>query len=232
MYHQIDTPPKRGTSLRGLIVSPGSFARQMWVLRLLGYKGLSMRDLEPYLFGGKTGKVVGITFDDGYQNNLHNALPALKKYGFTATCYAVSSLIGGTNEWDKGKVAEKRLMNKDEWFTWLRSGMEVGSHTQTHADLTKLSDNASMQEIRDSKLKLEETLNTQVTHFCYPYGRFTPEHIEMVRIAGYTSATTTRRGRVLDNSSPFQCKRVLIARATSLLMFLLKIGTSYEDKKG
>lgn len=112
MYHQIDVPPPSGTPLRGLVVSPGSFDRQMLLLKLLGYRGLSMRDLEPYLKGEKKGKVVGITFDDGYQNNLHNALPILKKFGFTATCYAVSGMIGGTNSWDQGLVAEKPIMSE------------------------------------------------------------------------------------------------------------------------
>ena len=53
MYHQIDAPPARGSALRGLVVAPQSFARQMALLRLCGYRGLSMRDLEPYLQGEK-----------------------------------------------------------------------------------------------------------------------------------------------------------------------------------
>ena len=232
MYHQIDTPPKRGTSLRGLIVSPGSFARQMWVLRLLGYKGLSMRDLEPYLFGGKTGKVVGITFDDGYQNNLHNALPALKKHGFTATCYAVSSLIGGTNEWDKGKVAEKPLMSLDDWHFWLDAGMEVGSHTQTHADLNQLDAREAFAQISESKRQLQEALNCEVRHFCYPYGRFSEEHVRIVKDAGYVSACTTQRGRFTNGDSIYRLRRVLVARATTTLQLIAKLLTPYEDRRG
>jgi len=77
MYHQIDAPPPRGTPLRGLIVAPSSFAWQMRMLRLMGYRGLSMRELEPYIQGHKQGKVVGLTFDDGFQNNVQNALPIL-----------------------------------------------------------------------------------------------------------------------------------------------------------
>ena len=67
MYHQIDVPPPRGTPLRGLVVSPGAFARQMWLLKALGYQGLSMRELEPYLKGERQGRVVGITFDEVIQ---------------------------------------------------------------------------------------------------------------------------------------------------------------------
>ena len=61
--------------MRGLIVSPQSFASQMAWLKRLGYQGLSMPHLVPYLRGEKTGKVVGISFDDGYANNLDYALP-------------------------------------------------------------------------------------------------------------------------------------------------------------
>ena len=64
MYHQVAVPAARGTSFRGLTVHPKSFARQMrWMYRL-GYRGLSMRDLMPYLKKEKVGKVFGITFDD------------------------------------------------------------------------------------------------------------------------------------------------------------------------
>ena len=232
LYHQIDTPPKRGTSLRGLVVAPGSFGRQMALLSLLGYRGLSMHDLEPYLRGEKTGKVVGITFDDGYQNNLINALPVLKKHGFTATCYAVTSMLGGTNAWDHGKVAEKPLMTVDEWRIWIGSGMEAGSHTRTHADLNTLSDDAARAHIAESKTELQQALACDVRHFCYPYGRFRPEHAQMAKDAGYTTATSSRRGRVAPGDDPFSLRRVLVARATTLLHFYLKIATGYEDRRG
>jgi peptidoglycan/xylan/chitin deacetylase (PgdA/CDA1 family) len=232
MYHQIDVPPPSGTPLRGLVVSPGSFARQMWLLKLLGYKGLSMRDLEPYLKGERQGRVVGITFDDGYQNNLVNALPVLRKHGFTATCYAVSSMIGGTNSWDKGLVAEKPLMTESDWRAWLSAGMDIGSHTRTHADLTTLDASSAKDQIAGSKKELEQTMGCEVRHFCYPYGRYTPEHSAFVHQAGYVSATTTRRGFTHTGDDPMQLRRVLVAQATHLLHFALKITTQYEDRRG
>lgn len=232
MYHQIDVPPPSGTPLRGLVVSPVSFKRQMLLLRLLGYRGLSMRDLEPYLKGEKRGRVIGITFDDGYQNNLHNALPALKKHGFTATCYAVSGMIGGTNSWDHGRVAQKPLMTESDWRSWLSGGMEIGSHTRTHADLSQIGVDQAQQEILISKKELESTLGCEVRHFCYPYGRFTSEHSQMAMKAGYVTATTTRRGRVHFGDDPMTLRRVLVAQATHLLNFALKILTRYEDHRG
>jgi peptidoglycan/xylan/chitin deacetylase (PgdA/CDA1 family) len=232
MYHQIDEPPPRGTALRGLIVAPSSFAWQMRMLRVLGYKGMSMRDLEPYLRGEKLGKVVGITFDDGYQNNVQNALPILQKHGFTATCYGVSSMIGGTNRWDEGKVAQKPLMTLQDWRSWLAGGMEVGSHTQTHADLTTSDYSESVRQIQDSKSELEQSLGCDVRHFCYPYGHFRGEHAAMVEAAGYITSTTTKRGRASVGDDPFQLRRIMVARATNPFTFYLKVATQYEDKRG
>ncbi len=192
-----------------------------------------MRHLEPYLNGQRQGKVVGITLDDGYQNNLTHALPTLKKFGFSATCYAVSSMMGGQNTWDlKIGVTQKNLMTKDNWAAWIDAGMDVGSHTKTHADLTKLSALEAMQEIQGSKKELEKTLGYEVQHFCYPYGRFDASHVVMVREAGYHTATTTHRGRVTVEDSLFELRRVLIAHATTPIHLALKVASRYEDKRG
>ena len=230
MYHQIDAPSPRGTPLRGLIVAPSSFAWQMRMLKLLGYRGLSMRDLEPYLNGDQVGKVVGITFDDGYQNNLIHALPVLQRHGFTATCYGVSKMIGGTNRWDHGKVAEKPLMTLADWQAWRDAGMDIGSHTCDHVNLAELAPDAARDQIARSKSELEQTIGCEVRHFCYPYGSYRPEHMEMVQQAGYRTATTTQRGRVQPGTMRYKLPRIMVARATNSIQFFLKITTGYEDR--
>jgi peptidoglycan/xylan/chitin deacetylase (PgdA/CDA1 family) len=231
VYHQIDQPPPSGTPLRGLVVSPASFSRQMRALKLLGYRGLSMRELEPYLTGEKKGKVVGITFDDGYQNNLRNALPVLSKFGFSATCYGLSDMMGGTNSWDHGVVATKPLMTADEWRIWIKAGMDVGSHTRTHARLIDLSPTDAHQQIVDSKRELEQRLGCEVRHFCYPYGSFAPEHCVMVKEAGYVTATTMNRGRNQAGDDLYRLRRIMVACSTHLGLFLTKVLTGYEDRR-
>lgn len=232
MYHQVDRPEPKGTKLRGLTVSPESFASQMALLRMYGYCGLSMHDLEPYLSGERTGKVVGITFDDGYQNNRVHALPVLLKNGFTATCYGVSTQINGTNSWDEHLgVRQKSLMSRQDWLQWLQCGMEIGSHGRSHADLTTLNAIEAKEEIQTSKLELEAEFGCTVRHFCYPYGHYSKAHEVMVREAGYTSATTTNRGRVHVDHDPFALNRIMVARACNWLQFSIKILTAYEDKR-
>ena len=87
----------------GLTVHPRDFRRQMLWLRRLGYRGLSMSRLGPYLRGEKQGKVVGISFDDGYRNVFQNAMPVLDELGFTATNYIVARHLDGSNFWDQPK---------------------------------------------------------------------------------------------------------------------------------
>ena len=231
MYHQLDVPPPRGTPLRGLVVSPRAFDWQMAMLKALGLQGLSMQDLEPYLDGRKQGRVVGITFDDGYLNNHDHALPILRRYGHTATCYAVSHLIGRTNLWDEGVVAPQMLMGKEHWLRWLDAGMDVGSHTCHHIDLQVTDDAQALSEMQESKSVLESELGAPVRHFCYPYGRYHDRHAQMVRQAGYLTATTMRRGRVHDQHDPYLLPRVMVACSTYPWHMALKVLTDYEDRR-
>lgn len=231
MYHQIDASPARGTPLRGLTVTPGSFVRQMGLLRLLGYRGVSMTELEPYLRGDAVGKVVGITFDDGYRNNLEHALPILLRNGFTATCYAVSAPQHGRNAWDEAiGVPQKPLFTPADMRTWVEAGMDLGAHTRHHADLTAIGPEEARDEIAGCRQELEAITNREVRHFCYPYGRYTPEHVQMVKDAGYTTATTTHRGRAIAGDDLLELRRVLVAHSNHLLLFGAKTIGGYEDR--
>lgn len=201
-------------------------------LKLLGYIGLSMSRLQPYLAGEKQGKVVGITFDDGYLNNLSHALPVLLKQGFTSTCYAVSGLLGKTNTWDEHLgIAQTLLMNEVQIRQWAMAGQEVGSHTHSHIDLVATGSKESHIEIALGKTELESLLGQPVRHFCYPYGRYKSNHVEMAKELGFLTATTTERSRCHPRMNMLELPRVPVLRSTSLPVFWLKVATSYEDRR-
>ncbi len=232
MYHQIEAAPPRGAAFRSLYVSPPVFARQMAFLSLLGYRGLSMSALMPFLEGERTGKVVGITFDDGYLNNLSHALPVLNRHGFSSTCYAVSQLLGQTNTWDRATgIAQTALMDGAQLRQWLAGGQEVGAHTRHHVRLTQAGDSTCMEEIGLSKSELEQVTDSPVRHFCYPYGEYRPDHVAMARAAGFESVTTTQRSRCLAGEDMMQLPRVPVLHSTSLPLLWLKLGTAYEDRR-
>ena len=235
MYHQVDEAPAKGAAMRGLVVTPATFSRHMAALNALGYQGKSMGDLAPYLNGQRQGKVFGITFDDGYQNNLCCALPILQRYGFTSTCYVVANFVGQSNSWDLPRgVKQVPLMNAQELQTWIDAGQEVGSHTLNHANLAELTGFEQHVEIEQSKLKLEALVkqNGGVQHFCYPYGSLNKTALQYVKDAGYMTATTTVRGRAVSGQSDaLLLPRVLVSRTTSWMQLLLKCLSRYEDKR-
>ena len=231
-YHHTEQAPPKGFAMRSLWVTPSSFSTQMRWLSRLGYRGLSMSELVPYLRGEKKGKVVGITLDDGYQSNVSHALPILKQHGFSATCYVVSGRLGQHNEWDAALgMAKAALMSGEEMRAWVDAGMEVGSHTCSHADLSRLSLAEARHELLQSKSDLENLLQKPVTQFCYPYGHFSTEHEALVSQAGYEAATTTHRGRACATDRMTALPRVPVVRSTYAVQFLLKVLTHYEDSK-
>lgn len=232
MYHQIGEPNPKGTLYRGLTVHPRDFRRQMFWLRRFGYRGLSMRQLMPYVRGEKSGKVIGITFDDGYRNVLHNAVPVLEETGFSATNYFVVRQLGGGNVWDADEgVPHSDLMTVDEMRTWTAAGHEVGSHTLNHSFLSKLSPELAANEIRGSKTELERLLGSPVEAFCYPYGGESQALRRMVHEAGYSNATTTERGLVRSDEDVYGLPRIAVMRSTNIFRFLQKCMTPLEDRR-
>jgi peptidoglycan/xylan/chitin deacetylase (PgdA/CDA1 family) len=232
VYHQIAEAPAKGSAFRSLYVAPGAFARQMAWLKRLGYTGLSMSGLQPYLSGERIGKVVGITFDDGYQNNLVHALPVLIKQGFSSTCYAVSGLLGQINVWDQGMgISQVPLMDEAEVRQWVSAGQEIGSHTRRHVDLMSADEAGCRVEMAQGKTELESVLGQPVHHFCYPYGHYESKHVAMADELGFVTATTTQRSRCHAQTDMLQLPRVPVLRSTTLPVFWLKIATRYEDRR-
>lgn len=232
MYHNIDTPPA-GARLRGLYVRTGSFARQMWLLRMMGFQGLSMSAAMPYLRGEKQGRIAVITLDDGYLDALENALPVLRANGFSATCYFVSNRGGKDNIWDESVLnVTKPLMNDAQIKEWLAAGMEVGAHSRTHPHLPNCTDAELQSELTGSKADLEALIGAPVTQFCYPYGDYDARVMQAAQKAGYDAVTTTRRGRARPGDDLMQLRRLLITGNNMLYLFAIKMLTAYEDKRG
>jgi len=229
-YHQTAKPPRRGIPFRTFTLSPAAFRAQLQGLKLMGYRGLSMRDLEPYLSGEKTGKVVGITLDDGYLNNFEHALPILREFGFTATSFMVSGHFGGSNLWDQRVgVPAASLMDVAHLKTWVAAGMEVGSHTRNHVNLHETDDAMAREEIAGAKRDLESALGCEVRHFCYPYGLYHAHHAQMVRDAGYLTGATSDSTRVHPGNDPMLLPRISIFAETTVPLLMAQVATGFEE---
>jgi peptidoglycan/xylan/chitin deacetylase (PgdA/CDA1 family) len=92
------------------------------------------------------------------------------------------------------------FIGRDGRLTWDmvcemdRNGVLIGSHGLNHLDLTKCPDHELDDELQTSKAVLEQHLSRPVTHFAFPYGRFTKRVWDRALKAGYTHLFTIQLG--------------------------------------
>lgn len=227
-YHNV-APAPGNARFKLLYVHPDSFERQLWALRRLGLRGVSMSEGIERLRSGTVRGCVAFTFDDGYTDALATAAPLMKRYGFAATCYVVSDALGSYNRWDAEYVGERKpLMARGQLEQWLAAGMEIGSHSCSHPRLPQLPRAAMQQEIAESRAALHSMLGVPIVHFAYPFGHFTDETAELVRRAGYSSAVTVLPGVARASDDPLRLPRILVNGERSLWRYLLHVATPYE----
>ena len=233
MYHNIDNPPK-GARIPNLYVTPRMFRFQMWYLKAAGFRVLSIQNLVAAVDAGDARhNIAAITFDDGYMDFYKNAYPVLKRYGYPSTVYVVSKLVGKDNVWDAhNENIAKPLMDRKALIEISKKGVQIGSHTKTHPELTRILPGEQNEEISASKKDLEELLDHPVDTFCYPGGDYNEQVKEAVKMAGYHNAVTTRRGQVEKGYDPFALRRIPIKLITNPFSFLYKIHTDSEKRKG
>ncbi|KJR40338.1 polysaccharide deacetylase [Candidatus Magnetoovum chiemensis] len=234
-YHNISKPLKY-ISHQGLYVTPRMFDLQMRYLKFSGFKAVSLFEMLDILNGSYkyNSNVVSLTFDDGYEDFDENAFPILRKYGFCATVFIVSDLIGKTNAWDRGQMhSVKKFLMDWQRIRYLSSqGVYFGCHSKTHPSLVKIGKEQLEAELIDSKKDIEMRLDKKIDFFCYPYGDYNDHVKEEVKKAGYSLALTTKRGPIEPATDAFALPRVSIKLKTNPIFFAYKLHTNYEKRKG
>lgn len=181
MYHSV-TPYDQDPYL--VTVHPARFEQQMRWLQRRGLRGTSIRELLAARRHGSDRGFVGLTFDDGYADFCEHALPTLVRFGFTATVFVISDLLGGANSWDEAGP-RKILMTAEEISYVAGCDMEIGSHGRRHVSLVSASNSDLAAEVSGSRALVREVSGQEVAGFCYPYGHVDPLAVTAVRAAGY-----------------------------------------------
>ena len=218
MYHRIgDTSQDRRYS-----VSPPRFEKQMQFLSDHGYHVASLEAFTKALEGlvSLPDNSVVLTFDDGFQETFEHAVPILKQFGYPATFFLVTGLVGKTNEWIEHRgYPTARLMGWEEAQRLKVEGFGLGSHTVSHPRLTEIDWVAARKEIEESKRRLEDRLGVPVQFFAYPYGLFDSCIRDLVREAGYSAACSTRAGFNTAEADRFALRRLDIYGTDSTSTF-------------
>jgi peptidoglycan/xylan/chitin deacetylase (PgdA/CDA1 family) len=211
--------------------SPEVFLQQMRCLRQAGYHSIDLNEL---MSGFETGidlaKSVVITFDDGYQDFLTDAMPVLKQCGFTATVFLATGRIQQTS---------MRLEGVD-YLTWSdvrelhEEGIQFGSHTVTHPDLRCLGPEQIEYELGYSKEVIEQKLGVSVNSFAYPFA-FPEENTDFTRLLldelenqGFENGVTTILGRASLRHNRFFLPRLPVNSWDDQSFFRAKLEGGYD----
>lgn len=193
MYHSIDRDSS--PAFRSFVVPPERFNEQLAMLRSNGYHAVTVSDLARARRGGRPlpSQPVVITFDDGFADFYHHALPILSRYGLTATLYLVTGEIGGRARWlaPEGE-GDRQMLTWDQVREIAAAGIECGAHSVRHPKLDALPRAVAAAEIRWSKAMIEDRLGRPCATFAYPYGFYDAGVRRLVRRAGFTSACAVR----------------------------------------
>jgi peptidoglycan/xylan/chitin deacetylase (PgdA/CDA1 family) len=162
-----------------------------------------------------TGRLA-ITLDDGYKGNATNAAPLLERHGERA-CFFVTTQYVGTDYvpfWDAEKKIQSRWMTWDEVRSLRTRGHDVGSHTETHADLGVISKDDARREIAGGSSRLDSELGEHSGLFAYPFGgrkNMSEENQSVLKELGLRCSLSAYGGTVRAGDDPLRLKRITIS---------------------
>lgn len=211
-----------------LAVSPAQFTAHMEALAAADVEVVNIDEALGLLTEGMTERYVCVTFDDGYLDNLTNAVPVLERLDLPARIYLATAVTDGVAGF-AWYAEQPPLLSWDEVRDLARTELfSFGAQTRTHPVLPRLADEEAWEEIAGSKLELEARLGESVSTFCYPGGIFQEREIEYVRKAGYVAGLTCEPG-VNNASQPAETLfRTMIDRRDSASDFRAKIAGYYD----
>jgi peptidoglycan/xylan/chitin deacetylase (PgdA/CDA1 family) len=124
-----------------------------------------------------------LTFDDGFKSNLYIA-EELAKRNLKGTFFIIKDQ----------SLSSPKYLNKQEIKEVDQLGMEIGSHSCTHRHMNRLKKAVMIQELRESKIFLEDLLGKPIYSMAYPGGHFGAREIKASLEEGYLINRTVITG--------------------------------------
>lgn len=144
---------------------------------------------------------ITLTFDDGLVSDFAVAFPVLIFYGLKATFFVTANNIGQDGYCNMQQIREMAT-----------AGMEIGSHGLTHQYLTAMSEHDAIEEIKDSKHRIEDIIGAEVVSYAPVGGHYSNWMVTSAQDAGYMAFASMIPGRTYINNSFVLLRRNHIQR--------------------
>lgn len=138
-------------------------------------------------------RMIAITFDDGYGENLDWAIPELVRRNIPCTYFVTTDNVEHELPFQHDVKRNRPLRPNtiSEIQAIADAGIQIGGHTQTHLDLGKEWPVERLRaELCDSRKKLQDWTGQPIDFFAIPYGlqcNITQAAIDIIAEAGYRS---------------------------------------------
>lgn len=157
---------------------------------------------------------LAFSFDDGFASNVRTA-GLLTEFGVTG-CFFVPTDFIGTPTVERARALfgyaagiDEPAMTWDDLDALAAAGHEIGNHTRSHRQLSKLGDAELADEIGTAAEVLRERFGAE-PHFAWPFGRFTHMSAEAARLVfdlGHRSCASAVRGAHAGSGGSRPCLR-------------------------
>jgi peptidoglycan/xylan/chitin deacetylase (PgdA/CDA1 family) len=213
-----------------LAARPAAFAEQCaWLARSRRVIPLSDAVTRLDRSGRLPRGLATLTFDDGFEAMYDIALPVLTRHKLPATVFLVAQTLtdaGQTVDWvDTPPDHPLTTLSRDQVLEMQAQGVDFQSHSYAHLDLTTLSFDECVRDLRESRELLETLLGRPVPLLAYPRGRHNADVQAAAARAGYSSAFTLPEGP--ERPGPYAIPRVGIYRGNSLANVRIKSSRPY-----
>lgn len=207
-------------------VHPDRLRAQIQTLLERGYRPVTLSES----VARPSGRMLVVTFDDGFLSTYALGLPILRELGVRATAFVTSSFLtsGQPVAWDGFDPAplrdpsELRPMSWDQAAALASTGWEIGSHTVSHPVLPKLDDDGILRELSESSRTIAERLGRPCKTVAYPFGAADGRVLRIAQEVGYSAGVTLgcRRRRY----GPLDLPRIGVYRVDDRRRFALKVS--------
>lgn len=178
------------------------------------FEPVGLCELQQRVVSGRNERpTITFTFDDGYAENMENAIPVLLEFEMPTTYFVtvgnVVNQIPFPHDIDAGRPLAVNTI--DHLRQMSDAGIDIGLHTLTHPDFSLSDDrDSARREIVDAKHQLEDLIGRKVDSFAVPYGlprQLTRMVFEVSREAGLSSVCSAFGAYNVPGRDAFHIRR-------------------------